>query len=96
MLNIHPAILPSFPGLDAQKQAIEYGVKFSGCTVHFIDDGIDTGPIIIQSIVKIRDNDTASTLSKRILVQEHKIYPQAVELFARGKIKVISRKTIIS
>ena len=94
MLNIHPAILPSFPGLDAQKQAVEYGVKFSGCTVHFVDEGVDTGPIIIQSIVKVKDDDTEDTLSKRILTQEHKIYPQAVDLFARGKIKVVSRKTI--
>ena len=96
MLNIHPAILPSFPGLNAQKQALEYGVKFSGCTVHFVDEGIDTGPIIIQSIIKVKDNDTEDTLSKRILIQEHKIYPQAVELFARGRIKIVSRKTIIS
>ena len=96
MLNIHPAVLPSFPGLDAQKQAVEYGVKFSGCTVHFVDEGIDTGPIIMQSIVKVKDDDTADTLSKRILTQEHRIYPQVVELFARGKIKIVSRKTVIA
>ena len=96
MLNIHPAVLPSFPGLDAQKQAVEYGVKFSGCTVHFVDEGVDTGPIIMQSIVKVKDDDTADTLSKRILTQEHRIYPQVVELFARGKIKIVSRKTVIA
>ena len=96
MINIHPAILPAFPGLDAQKQAIEYGVKFSGCTVHFVDDGVDSGPIIIQSIVKVDDKDTEESLSKRILTQEHKIYPKAVELFAKGKIKISGRKTIVS
>ena len=95
MINIHPAILPAFPGLDAQKQAVEYGAKFSGCTVHFVDEGIDSGAIIIQSIVKVKDNDTEETLSKRILTQEHKIYPKAVELFARGKIKISGRKTTI-
>ena len=96
MINIHPAILPAFPGLDAQKQAIEYGVKFSGCTVHFVDDGVDSGAIIIQSIVKVDDKDTEESLSKRILTQEHKIYPKAVELFAKGKIKISGRKTIVS
>ena len=96
MINIHPAILPAFPGLDAQKQAVEYGVKFSGCTVHFVDDGIDSGPIIIQSIVKVDDKDSEESLSKRILTQEHKIYPKAVELFAKGKIKISGRKTIVS
>lgn len=96
MINIHPAILPAFPGLDAQKQAVEYGTKFSGCTVHFVDEGVDSGAIIIQSIVKVKDNDTEETLSKRILTQEHKIYPKAVELFAKGKIKISGRKTTIS
>ena len=96
MINIHPAILPAFPGLDAQKQAVDYGTKFSGCTVHFVDEGVDSGAIIIQSIVKVKDDDTEETLSKRILVQEHKIYPKAVELFAKGKIKISGRKTIIS
>ena len=96
MINIHPAILPSFPGLDAQKQAVQYGAKFSGCTVHFVDEGVDSGPIIIQSIVKVKDNDTEETLSKRILVQEHKIYPKAVELIAKGKIKISGRKTTIN
>ena len=96
MINIHPAILPSFPGLDAQKQAMQYGAKFSGCTVHFVDEGVDSGPIIIQSIVKVKDNDTEETLSKRILVQEHKIYPKAVELIAKGKVKISGRKTTIN
>ena len=92
ILNIHPAILPAFPGLDAQKQAIEFGAKFSGCTVHFVDDGVDTGPIIIQEIVKISDKDTEKTLSKKILKKEHEIYPKAVELFAKKKILIRGRK----
>jgi len=96
ILNIHPALLPAFPGLDSQKQALEYGSKYSGCTVHFVDAGMDTGPIIIQSVVKVRENDTEEALSKRILKEEHKIYPEAVNLFARKKIKVSGRRTIIS
>jgi len=96
IINIHPALLPSFPGLDSQKQAIEYGAKFSGCTVHFVDTGMDTGPIIIQAVVKIKENDTEKTLSKRILKEEHRIYPEAINLFARKKIRVTKRKTTIS
>ena len=96
IINIHPALLPSFPGLDSQKQAIEHGAKFSGCTVHFVDAKMDSGPIIIQAVVKIKENDTIESLSKRILKEEHKIYPEAVNLFARKKIKVIKGKTIIS
>ena len=92
MLNIHPAILPSFPGLHAQRQAVEYGAKYSGCTVHFVDEGVDTGPIILQAIVEVKDSDTEETLSKKILAKEHKIYPQAVKLFAEGKIKISGRK----
>ena len=95
IINIHPALLPAFPGLDSQKQAIDHGAKFSGCTVHFVDTGMDTGPIIIQAVVKIKENDTEKSLSKRILKEEHRIYPEAVNLFARKKIKVIKRKTII-
>tara|TARA_B100001765_G_scaffold15687_1_gene9182 strand:- start:557 stop:1177 length:621 start_codon:yes stop_codon:yes gene_type:complete len=95
ILNIHPAILPAFPGLNAQKQAIEFGVKFSGCTVHFVDEGIDTGPIILQEIVKVSNNDTEKTLSKKILSKEHQIYPKAVELFARKKILIKGRKVKI-
>jgi phosphoribosylglycinamide formyltransferase-1 len=95
ILNIHPAILPSFAGLHAQKQALDYGVKYSGCTVHFVDEGVDTGPIILQSPVQVRDNDTEETLSKRILAREHKIYPQAVRLVAEGRVSVVGRKTFI-
>jgi phosphoribosylglycinamide formyltransferase-1 len=93
ILNIHPAILPSFPGLHSQKQALDYGVKYTGCTVHFVDEGVDTGPIILQSIVKVKDDDTEESLSKRILKQEHKIYPMAVKMFAKGKIRITGRKT---
>jgi phosphoribosylglycinamide formyltransferase 1 len=96
IINIHPALLPSFPGLDAQKQAIEYGAKYSGCTVHFVDSEVDTGPIILQLIVKIRKEDTEKTLSKRILAKEHQAYPEAIKLFAENKIKISGRKTIIS
>lgn len=93
IINIHPAILPSFPGLHAQKQALDYGVKFSGCTVHFVDSGVDTGPIILQEIVPVRDDDTEETLSKRILTKEHKAYAKAVKLVAEGKIRISGRKT---
>ncbi len=96
IINIHPALLPAFPGLDAQKQALDHGVKYSGCTVHFVDVGMDTGPIIIQAVVKIKENDSIESLSKRILKKEHKIYPEAVNLFARKKIRVSRRRTIIS
>ncbi len=91
ILNIHPALLPAFPGLNAQKQAIEFGAKFSGCTVHFVDEGIDTGPIILQEIIEIKNTDTEKTLTKKILAKEHKIYPKAVSLFARKKISVKGR-----
>ncbi len=96
IINIHPALLPSFSGLDAQKQAVEYGSKYSGCTVHFVDSGVDTGPIILQKIVKISDDDTEKTLAKRILKKEHQAYPEAVMLFAENKIKISGRKTKIS
>lgn len=95
ILNIHPALLPSFASLHAQKQALEYGVKYSGCTVHLVDDGIDTGPIVLQATVRIKDSDTEETLAKRILAKEHKVYPQAVRLFAEGKISISGRRTII-
>ena len=91
ILNIHPSILPAFPGLDAQRQAIESGVSHSGCTVHFVDEGVDTGPILVQEIVKIKNDDTEETLSKRILVKEHKAYVKAVKLIAEKKIKVVGR-----
>ena len=96
VMNIHPALLPSFPGLHSQKQAVEYGAKYSGCTVHFADEGVDTGPIIIQTVIKVKDDDTEETLTKRILAKEHKIYPEAVKLFAQGRIKLVGRKAIIS
>ena len=95
IINIHPALLPSFPGLDAQKQAVESGTKYSGCTVHFVDSGVDTGPIILQKIVKVLDADTEETLAKRILQKEHQAYPEAVRLFAENKIKIIKGKTKI-
>jgi len=95
ILNIHPALLPSFSGLQAQEQAIKYGAKYSGCTVHFANEGVDSGPIIIQAVVKVKDSDTEGSLSKRILTKEHEIYPQAVKLFAEGKIKVSGRRIII-
>ena len=84
IINIHPSLLPAFPGLHAQRQAIEVGVKESGCTVHFVDEGCDTGPIILQSKVHVLDNDTEETLSARILEEEHKLYPKAIQLFAKG------------
>lgn len=92
IMNIHPALLPAFPGLDAQQQALAYGVKFSGCTVHFVDCGTDTGPIILQSVVPVEDNDTEETLSARILKEEHRTYPEAVRLFAEGKLVVEGRR----
>ena len=95
ILNIHPAILPAFPGLDAQKQAIQFGAKVSGCTVHVVDEGVDTGPIILQEIVKMANNDTVETLSKKILAKEHKIYPKAVELFAKKKLSIKGRNVKI-
>ncbi len=95
MINIHPALLPAFPGLNSQKQALELGAKYSGCTVHFVDVGMDSGPIIIQAVVKVMEKDSVESLSKRILKEEHRIYPEAVNLFAKKKIKVFSRKTII-
>ncbi len=95
LINIHPSLLPSFPGLDAQKQAIEYGVKYSGCTVHFVDEKVDHGAIILQSVVKVDDNDTEETLSAKILKEEHKIYPKAVKLFIENKLKIKGRKVFI-
>ena len=95
IINIHPALLPSFPGLHAQKQALDYGVKVSGCTVHFVDGGMDTGPIILQKTVPIYDNDTEDTLSARILEQEHTAYSEAVALYAAGRLKVSGRKVEI-
>ncbi len=95
IINIHPALLPSFPGLHGQEQALEYGVKVSGCTVHFVDEGVDTGPIIIQAVVPAFHDDTEETLSARILEYEHKIYPAAIRLYAEGRLKVEGRKVVI-
>jgi phosphoribosylglycinamide formyltransferase-1 len=95
MINIHPALLPSFKGLDGQKQALDYGVRFSGCTVHFVDKGIDTGAIIIQRVVTVMQDDDVGSLSARILAEEHKAYPEAVRLFAEGKLKVEGRRVSI-
>jgi len=92
IINIHPSLLPAFPGLHGQKQAFDYGVKFSGVTVHFVDEGCDTGPIILQDIVPVLDSDTEETLSARILEQEHKLYPLAVKLFAQGKLRIEGRR----
>jgi phosphoribosylglycinamide formyltransferase-1 len=95
IMNIHPALLPSFPGLHGQKQALDYGVKISGCTVHFVDEGIDTGPIIIQAAVAVSPDDTEETLSQRILRLEHKIFPEAIRLFAEGRLIIEGRKVKI-
>lgn len=94
VMNIHPALLPSFPGLHGQKQAADYSVKISGCTVHFVDEGMDTGPIIIQAAVPAYDDDTEDSLSERILKQEHRIFPYAIKLYAEGKITVEGRRVI--
>jgi len=95
IINIHPALLPAFPGLHVQRKAIEYGAKFSGCTVHFVDGGVDTGPIVIQGVVPILDNDTEETLAARILVEEHRIYPKAIQLFAEGRLQVTGRRVTV-
>jgi phosphoribosylglycinamide formyltransferase-1 len=95
IINIHPALLPSFPGLHGQKQAVDYGVKISGCTVHFIDNGVDTGPIILQESVPVKDDDTEDTLSERILKVEHQLLPKAIQLIAENKVKVEGRKVYI-
>lgn len=91
MINIHPALLPSFPGLHVQKKVIDYGARFSGCTVHFVDGGMDTGPIIIQAVVPVLPDDTEDALAARILKREHQIYPEAVRLFCEGRLKVAGR-----
>lgn len=95
IMNIHPALLPAFPGLHGQRQALEYGVKISGCTVHFVDEGLDTGPIIIQAAVPLLQDDTEETLSERILKLEHEIYPEAIRLFSEGRIDVEERRVRI-
>jgi phosphoribosylglycinamide formyltransferase-1 len=95
ILNIHPALLPSFKGLEAQRQALEYGVRFSGCTVHFVDEGVDSGPIVIQRVVPVRQADTVEALSARILAEEHAAYARAVRLFAEGKLRIEGRRVFI-
>ena len=95
IMNIHPALLPSFPGLNAQKKAVEYGVKVSGCTVHFVDEGIDTGPILLQMSVPVLDSDTEYELAERILAAEHELYPEAVRLFSKGIITVRGRRVSV-
>ncbi|MBI4685012.1 MAG: phosphoribosylglycinamide formyltransferase [Nitrospirae bacterium] len=95
IMNIHPALLPAFPGLHGQKQAVDYGAKISGCTVHFVDEGMDTGPVIIQAAVPVLPDDTEDTLSERILSFEHKIFPEAIRLFSEGRLEVKGRKVLI-
>jgi len=95
IMNIHPALLPAFPGTHVQQKAIDYGVKFSGCTVHFADEGVDTGPVIIQAMVPVLVDDTADTLAARILKEEHRIYPQAIQFYAEGRIQINGRKVFI-
>ncbi|HAG52135.1 MAG: phosphoribosylglycinamide formyltransferase [Deltaproteobacteria bacterium GWC2_42_51] len=95
ILNIHPALLPAFPGLRVQKKAVEYGVKFSGCSVHIVDEGVDTGPIVIQAVVPVHENDTEKTLAERILKEEHRIYPQAIQFFAENRVEIKDRKVMI-
>lgn len=94
IMNIHPALLPAFPGLHVQSKALRHGVKFSGCTVHFVDEGVDTGPIIIQAAVPVLDSDTEESLAARILRQEHLIYPRAIQLFAEGRLSVEGRRVL--
>jgi phosphoribosylglycinamide formyltransferase-1 len=96
IINIHPALLPAFPGLHVQKKALEAGARFSGCTVHIVDGGVDTGPIIIQAVVPILDDDSEESLSARILVQEHRIYPRAIQLIAEGRVRIEGRRVRIA
>jgi len=96
IINIHPALLPAFPGLHVQRKALEYGARFAGCTVHFVDDGVDTGPIIIQAVVPVFDDDDEASLSARILEQEHRIYPRAIQLIAEGRVSIDGRRVKIA
>jgi phosphoribosylglycinamide formyltransferase 1 len=95
ILNIHPSLLPSFPGLEAQHQALDYGVKFAGCTVHFVDENLDAGPILLQAVVPVLDTDTESSLSEKILKEEHRIYTEAVKIVLEGKFKIAGRRVIM-
>ena len=94
-LNIHPSLLPAFPGLHAQRQALEHGAKVAGCTVHFADEGMDTGPIVLQAAVPVMPDDTEETLAARILEQEHRLYPEAVRLFAEDRLEIVGRRVIV-
>ena len=96
ILNIHPSLLPAFPGLEAQRQALEYGVKFTGCTVHFVDENLDAGPIVAQAVVPVRDDDTPETLAARVLAEEHRIYTEAVRLVLSGKFRIEGRQVILA
>jgi phosphoribosylglycinamide formyltransferase-1 len=96
ILNIHPSLLPAFPGLESQRQALEHGAKFSGCTVHFVDENLDAGPIILQSAVPIRDDDTPETLSERVLREEHRIYTEAVRIVLEGRYKIEGRRVLLT
>ena len=96
IINIHPALLPAFPGLESWRQALEHGVKVTGCTVHFVDEGMDTGPIIVQKTVPVLDDDTPATLHARIQEQEHVAYPEALQLIASGRVKVEGRRAIVT
>ena len=95
ILNVHPALLPMFPGLHAQRQALEHGVKVAGATVHFVDEGVDTGPIVLQSAVPVLEGDTEASLAARILVEEHRLYPEAIRLYAEGRLEVTGRRVSI-
>ena len=95
-LNIHPSLLPAFPGLHAQRQALDHGAKVAGATVHFVDEGMDSGPIVLQAAVAVEPNDTEETLSARILVQEHRLYPEAIRLFAEGRLRIEGRRVIVT
>ncbi len=95
IMNLHPALLPAFAGINSVKRALEYGVKYTGCTVHFVDEGVDTGPIILQSVVPIFENDTEDSLLERIHEEEHRIYPEAIRLFSEGKLKIRGRRVSI-
>lgn len=96
ILNIHPSLLPSFPGLESQRQALEYGVKFAGCTVHFVDENLDAGPIVLQAVLPVNDDDTEDSLSARILQEEHRIYSEAVRIVLEGRFKIEGRRVIQS
>ncbi|MEK7210618.1 MAG: phosphoribosylglycinamide formyltransferase [Candidatus Binatota bacterium] len=95
IMNIHPALLPAFPGLHVQRKALEHGARFSGCTVHFVNEGCDEGPIIIQAVVPVFPDDTEESLSARILKEEHRIYPRAIQLYSEGKLRVVGRKVLV-